>query len=105
MRIIWITVKKLSELSDKFGTDYVGMIFVDTLVVANPDRHTFNYGILREVNTGEVLGFALNFDNSIALISRGYPTNIARKNDAFVRLFHKLLDHRKDFRNLMLKVN
>ena len=59
-------------------------------ICANPDRHTFNYGILRNVNTGEILGLAPNFDNNMALISRGYPKNIKRKNDMLVKLFNEL---------------
>ena len=98
------TVKKLNEFSPGLVTDYVRMIFMDTLV-ANPDRHAFNYGILRDVNTGEILGFAPNFDNNMALIARGYPKNIARKNDAFVKLFHELLDYNESYRSLLPNVN
>ena len=50
--------------------DYVKIIFLDT-VYANPDRHTFNFGILRVADTGEVLCLAPNFDNNIALIAKG----------------------------------
>lgn len=75
--------------SDCVG-DYVQMLFLDT-ICANPDRHTFNYGILRNVNTGEILRLAPNFDNNMALISRGYPKNIKRKNDVLVKLFNELM--------------
>ena len=53
---------------------------------------TDNFGILRDINTGDVLGLAPNFDNNMALISRGYPKNIKRKNDIFVSLFNELLE-------------
>lgn len=77
--------------SDCVG-DYVQMLFLDT-ICANPDRHTFNYGILRNVNTGEILRLAPNFDNNMALISRGYPKNIKRKNDVLVKLFNELMTY------------
>lgn len=70
--------------------DYVRMIFLDT-ICANPDRHTFNFGVLRDADTGEILSLAPNFDNNMALISRGYPRNIARKNDLLVKLFNELM--------------
>ena len=72
--------------------DYVRMLFLDT-VCANPDRHTFNFGILRDADTGEILGLAPNFDNNMALISRGYPKNITRKNDLLIKLFNELMRH------------
>lgn len=72
--------------------DYVKMLFLDT-ICANPDRHTFNFGVLRDVDSGEVLGLAPNFDNNMALISRGYPKNITRKNDLLIKLFNELMQH------------
>lgn len=82
-------INRLRELCPDGVGDYVRMLFLDT-ICANPDRHTFNYGILRNVNTGEILGLAPNFDNNMALISRGYPKNIKRKNDMLVKLFNEL---------------
>ena len=82
-------INALKELCPHGVGDYVQMLFLDT-ICANPDRHTFNYGILRNVNTGEILGLAPNFDNNMALISRGYPKNIKRKNDVLVKLFNEL---------------
>ncbi len=70
--------------------DYVNMIFLDT-IVANPDRHTYNFGLLRNVKTGRLEGLAPNFDNNMALISRGYPINIKPKNDLLIKLFNELL--------------
>lgn len=53
------------------------MLFLDT-VCANPDRYTFNFGILRDAKSRDILGLAPNFDNNMALISRGYPKNISQ---------------------------
>lgn len=77
--------------------DYVKMLFLDT-ICANPDRHTFNYGVLVNPDNGEVLGLAPNFDNNMALISRGYPKNIGRENDLLIRLFNELLSYEESLK-------
>lgn len=84
------TLKMLKKLCPDAVGDYVRMLFLDT-ICANPDRHTFNYGVLRDADSGRVLGLAPNFDNNMALISRGYPKNIARKNDLLINLFNELM--------------
>lgn len=84
------TLDTLRDLCPDCIGDYVKMLFLDT-VCANPDRHTFNFGIIRDIETGDILGLAPNFDNNMALISRGYPKNIKRKNDVLVRLFNELI--------------
>lgn len=38
----------------------------------NVDRHTNNYGILRDRESGEIVSMAPNFDNNMGLIFRGY---------------------------------
>ena len=86
------TLEKLKLICPGAVGDYVKMLFLDT-ICANPDRHTFNFGILRDTQSGKVLGLAPNFDNNIALISRGYPKNIARKNDMLIKLFNELMEY------------
>lgn len=86
------TLNKLKELCPAAIEDYVKMLFLDT-ICANPDRHTFNFGILRNSENGRILGLAPNFDNNMALISRGYPKNISRKRDVLIKLFNELLEH------------
>lgn len=72
--------------------DYVKMIFLDT-IIANPDRHTYNYGFLRDVDNGKIIGLAPNFDNNLSLISRGYPRFIAREKDMLIELFVELIQN------------
>lgn len=71
--------------------DYIRILFMDTLV-ANLDRHTFNYGFLRNADTGEYIGLAPNFDNNLSLISLSYPRNVERKNDILIRLLVELIN-------------
>ena len=55
------------------------------------DRHTKNFGILRSRETGKILRMAPNYDNNIALISRGYVKDISRKRDGLIRFFSDFL--------------
>ena len=60
-----------SEFLMAMGKDrYVELLLMDT-ICRNADRHTYNYGLLRNQQTGEVVSLAPNFDNNIALISGG----------------------------------
>lgn len=82
-------VTTLQTLCPAAIPDYVQMLFLDT-ICANPDRHTQNFGLLRDPVTGILLGAAPNFDNNMALIARGYPTKVV-KNDILITLFADLL--------------
>lgn len=81
--------EKLKEICPKAIPDFVKMIFLDT-IAANPDRHTANFGLLRDTKTGELLGLAPIFDHNMALISRGYPKNPAN-NDLLIKLFNDFI--------------
>lgn len=69
---------------------------MDTLC-ANPDRHTNNFGLLRDVKTGKLLGLAPNYDNNMALISRGYPST-PKSGDMLINLFNELLDEHPEYK-------
>lgn len=83
------TYHVLEQYGRELASDYVSILFMDA-VCANPDRHSFNLGVLRNVETGEIIKLAPNFDNNMALISRGYPT---RKTgcDMLIRDLNELL--------------
>lgn len=83
-------VKALEKICPEAIEDYVKMIFLDT-VTANPDRHTNNFGLLRDTKTGKFIGLAPNFDNNMALIARGYPANKATEKDILITLFNELI--------------
>ena len=98
------TLNVLKDLCPDAIGDYVKMLFLDT-ICANPDRHTFNFGVLRDVGSGEVLGLAPNFDNNMALISRGYPKNINRKGDILVKLLNELMEYDESLKGYIPEVN
>lgn len=78
------------------------MIFLDT-IVANLDRHTANFGLLRDTKTGELLGLAPLFDHNMALIARGYP-KAPKKTDLLIRLFNKLMDNHPQYKEYLPEV-
>jgi len=96
-------VAALQNICPQAITDYIRMIFLDT-ICANPDRHTNNFGLLRDPATGDFIGFAPNFDNNMALISRGYPSK-AKANDVLVILFNDLLDEYPEYREVIPEVD
>ena len=87
----------LWSISPELAEQYLQIIYLDTICF-NMDRHTQNYGVLRDVRTGEIISMAPNFDNNIALFARGIPKNLDRQNDKLIALFCELLE--KDDRAL-----
>lgn len=45
-------------------------------IVANPDRHLGNYGILRDNRTGAILGLAPVFDNNLSLFTHEFTRDL-----------------------------
>lgn len=76
--------------------DYIRMIFMDT-IIANTDRHTNNFGLLRDITTGNFIGFAPNYDNNMALISRGYPSN-PKSSDIMISLFKEIINEYPEYK-------
>lgn len=83
-------IDNIEALDDKLIQDYLNMIFLDTILM-NVDRHTFNYGVFRDTEKGDIISLAPNFDNNLSLISRGYSKSTER-NDLMVKLFLEIKD-------------
>jgi hypothetical protein len=66
------------------------MAFFDGLIF-NMDRHEHNFGILRDTETGRILGMAPLYDHNIALITRGFPSDICRDRDRLIEDFVQLV--------------
>lgn len=81
-----VVIDCLKKLGDDFVKDYFKIIFLDALSI-NPDRHEFNFGLLRDLDTGEILKLAPNFDNNLALISMGIPKVLPTVKNVMVRDF------------------
>ncbi len=78
------------SLSPELAKEYLYIIWFDT-VCYNMDRHTQNFGFIRDCESGEILCMAPNYDNNIALISNGMTMDVNRKNDGFIRFFKEFL--------------
>lgn len=89
-------IATLETLCPQAIPDYVRMIFMDT-ITANPDRHTSNFGLLRDTKTGALLGLAPMFDHNMALISRGYPSK-PKSGDLLISLFNDVLAAHPEYR-------
>lgn len=89
-------IKSLEKICPQAIPDYIRMIFMDT-ICANPDRHTNNFGLLRDTQNGDLIGFAPNYDNNMALISRGYPSKLGSK-DILISLFNELMEEYPEYR-------
>ena len=84
---------RLTAIHPTLGNQYLNILYMVALCF-NMDRHTQNYGVLRNQSTGEVVCMAPNFDNNIALISRGYGQDAHRTNGFLINLFEELLTER-----------
>ena len=80
----------LQTLNPSLLKPYLDILFMDALVF-NVDRHTQNYGLLRSRETGEILSMAPNFDNNMALISRGYASDLSNIANPLIGQFQELL--------------
>lgn len=82
--------KSLEKYGEELLDSYVEMILLDSYCL-NADRHTFNYGVLRDVTNGKVLCLAPNFDNNIALIYNGYSKTMRKSSpDLLGRMLNEL---------------
>ena len=95
-------VKALEQICPEAIPDYIRMIFMDT-ICANPDRHTNNFGLMRDTKTGELIGFAPNYDNNMALISRGYPSK-PRSKDMLISIFNEFMEEFPNYRAYLPEV-
>lgn len=92
-------IAKLQEICPQAIPDYIRMIFMDT-ITANPDRHTSNFGLLRDANTGKLLGLAPMFDHNMALIARGYPSK-PKSGDLLISLFNDVMESHPEYRKYL----
>lgn len=89
-----LNYERLTALKPSLGKEYLDILFMDALCF-NMDRHTKNYGVLRDRATGKVLCMAPNFDNNIALISRGYGSDPTKTSPLLIDAFLDLLKEKQ----------
>ena len=81
------------SIAPDLARQYLEIIYMDTLCF-NMDRHTRNYGVLRDADSGEILSMAPNFDNNIALFSQGVP-KLDRQGDKLIAFWGELLEQNR----------
>lgn len=74
----------IPRLDENLIKPYVMMLFYDTLLY-NGDRHNQNVGVLKNSDTGEIIGLAPYFDYNLALVSVGIPRIDSDKGNLFTR--------------------
>lgn len=93
----------LNAMSPELARQYLRLIWMDS-VCFNMDRHTENFGFLRDVKTGKILSMAPNYDNNIALIARGYPSDSSRRGDGLIRFLREFLQDCEEAREMYLEM-
>ena len=63
------------ELGEDFYQELISMIVFDAVVV-NEDRHFGNFGLLRDMRTGEIIAPAPIFDNGLSLLCYGMEDDL-----------------------------
>lgn len=94
---------RLREMGSDLRADYLKILWLDTLCF-NMDRHTKNFGLLREKTTGRILKMAPNYDNNIALVSRGYSRDISRGADGLIRFFREFIQEQPEAKDVLCKL-
>ena len=88
---------KIYDMLKQYGQDisdaFVKQCYFDALI-RNVDRHEYNYGVLRDPDTGRVLGMAPMFDHNLSLVAaEKYPQNIKSVNDRLINDYIELVSH------------
>ena len=68
------------------------------------DRHTESFSFLLDAHSGKIVSMAPNYDNNIALISRGYPNDVSREHDGMIRLFRDFLQENPTAKEMYLQI-
>ena len=89
----------LYGLSPEIAKQYLLLLWTDS-VCYNMDRHTENFGLLRDVKTGKILSLAPNYDNNIALIAKGYLSDVRRTHDGLIGFLKAFLQDCEEAREL-----
>lgn len=92
------------KLSEDIAKDYLKLMYFDALV-QNVDRHNENLGVMRNKRSGRIICLAPNFDNNVALISRGEVLNEDRMHYGMCPLFIKFIKSNPDALRLSNNLN
>lgn len=94
----------LNEISSELAKQYLVLIWMDSICY-NMDRHTENFGFLRDVKTGKILSLAPNYDNNIALIAKGYLKDATRASDGLIKFLREFVQNNAVAREMYRSMN
>lgn len=94
----------LNAISSKIAEQYLTLIWMDSICY-NMHRHTENFGLLRDIDTGEIISLAPNYDNNVALISNGYLKDVSRKNDSLICDFDEFIQNSEVAKKMYQQMN
>ena len=97
------TLLKMDE-TGSLAKEYLKIIYLDSIVF-NVDRHTENFGFMRNEVTGKIVSLAPNFDNNLSLISRSYPNDLNRSKDMLISFFTDFLEENEVALKMFLDEN
>lgn len=66
------------KLSEDIANDYLNILYLDA-ICNNVDRHTKNYGLLTESESGDIIGLAPNYDNNMSFYGIDNTTKTVSK--------------------------
>lgn len=70
-----LTLAYFAELGDEAVEHFKSMAVFDS-IIANTDRHSGNFGVLRDNRTGRVLAMAPLFDHNVSLFSQDFDEQL-----------------------------
>ena len=101
-------IKMCNEYKIKNAQEYINNMITADKIIGNDDRHLGNFGFLRDVETGEIIGFAPLFDSGSAYWTKPGTAKKQRLfadqekealKDAMYRInFNSVFDHQEMFR-------
>ena len=94
----------LNEISSELAKQYLVLIWMDSICY-NMDRHTENFGFLRDVKTGKILSLAPNYDNNIALIAKGNLKDATRASDGLIKFLREFVQNNAVAREMYRSMN
>ena len=77
-------------IDEDLAKEYLRLMYFDCLI-NNIDRHNENLGVLRIIETGQIISMAPNFDNNLALLGWDKNLRINPSSDGLIKSFMRFL--------------
>ena len=95
-----VIYRNIASLGERFEKDFRRILLADALFM-NTDRHMRNYGVIRNVKTGDILRMAPNFDNNQAHLSNPGEHYSGSMLRSFDMVYGLTKEDARDFQTLL----